>query len=109
MRRSAFLIAGPLACAVLAATAAQTPAPSSAQRPPVFTSSVDIVRLDVSALDKSHQPVRGLTADDFVVKEDGKPQKIVAFKEVDIPDPPPPPVRWVRDVTPDVTTNTVEE
>src|SRR5204862_1031847 len=51
-----------------------------------FRSGIDIVRLDVSVLDKERMPVRGLTAADFTVLEDGKPQPIVAFDAVDVPD-----------------------
>ncbi len=72
---------------------------------PTFRSRVDLVQVDVSVLDKDRQPVRGLTSADFTVLEDGKPQQITIFEPVDVPDPEPPPVEWMRDVTPDVTTN----
>ena len=80
-----------------------------AQQQPTFRTGIEIFRLDVSVLDKNRQPVRGLTAADFTVLEDGKPQKIVALSEIDIPDPPPPPAAWMRDVTPDTTTNQVND
>ena len=91
----------------LVASAQQTPPvqktpPSQA---PVFRTSVDIVHLDVSVLDKNRVPVRGLTQADFTVLEDGKPQPIVAFTAVDVPDPVPPDAPWMRTVTPDVQTN----
>ena len=79
--------------------------PSSSQQAPVFRSRSDIVHLDVSVLDKNRRPVRGLTQDDFTVLEDGKPQQISIFEAIDVPDPEPPPAAWMRDVTPDVTTN----
>ena len=72
---------------------------------PVFKSKVDLVQLDVSVLDKNRAPVRGLSKADFTVLEDGKPQEIAIFDPIDMPDPEPPPVAWMRDVTPDVTTN----
>src|SRR6188472_1566237 len=72
---------------------------------PVFRGSVDIVHLDVSVLDKNRVPVRGLTQADFTVLEDGKPQPVVAFTAVDVPDPEPPAAPWMRTVTPDVQTN----
>ena len=42
-------------------------------QPPTFRTGVDAVQLDVSVLDKDRRPVRGLTAADFTVLEDGKP------------------------------------
>jgi len=72
---------------------------------PTFKTRTDLVQIDVSVLDQNRRPVRGLTAADFSVTEDGKPQSIVIFEPVDVPDPEPPPVEWMRDVTPDVTTN----
>jgi VWFA-related protein len=93
-----------LAAAVLAGgiTAAQQPRPT-------FRSSVEVVHLDVSVLDKQRRPVRGLTPADFTVLEDGTPQSIAVFQAVDIPDPEPPATPWVRDVAPDVRTNDVQE
>jgi VWFA-related protein len=63
-----------------------------------FRSAVDIVRLDVSVLDKERQPIRGLTAGDFTVLEDGNVQPIVAFDAVEVPDGPQPGAPWMRDV-----------
>ena len=71
----------------------------------VFKSGVHLVHLDVSVLDRNRQPVRGLTAADFTVLEDGKPQKIAAFAAVDVPSPPPVTAPWMRSVAPDVRTN----
>jgi VWFA-related protein len=77
----------------------------------MFRSAVSVVALDVSVFDKNRQPVRGLTAADFTVLEDGKPQPVVAFSAVDVPDAPaaPPTAKWMRDVTPDVQTNVVAQ
>lgn len=61
----------------------------SAQTPPQqpqFRAGVDLFQLEVSVLDKSRQPVRGLTAQDFSVFENGKPQTIAAFSEVTFPE-----------------------
>jgi VWFA-related protein len=82
---------------------ALTGAPQS--QAPVFKSKVDIIQLDVSVFDKHRQPVKGLTAQNFTILEDGKPQKIVAFSTFDVDDLAPPATGWMRDVPPDVTTN----
>ena len=88
--------------------------PGSAQRNPTqtiprFRTGVELVLLDVSVLDRERMPVHGLSAQDFTVLEDGRPQKIESFSEVELPDV----VRtlesrapWVRDVAPDVQKNT---
>ncbi len=80
------------------------------QARPAFRSSVDLVHFDVSVLDRDRRPVRGLTAADFTVVDDGKPQQVEQFAAIDVPPPPPPPTtRWLRDVSPDVHTNEFEE
>ena len=58
----------PLAVAVLAQT----------QRPPVFRAGAVLVTVDAYP-QKDGQIVEGLTADDFEILEDGKPQKVDAF------------------------------
>lgn len=81
--------------------------PPAQQPPPVpqFRTSVDLVHLDVSVLDKNRRPVRGLTAADFTVLENGKLQLVSAFSAVDLPGPEPAPAPWVRDIAPDVRSN----
>jgi VWFA-related protein len=88
------------ASAAVALQGQQTP-----QRPPVFRTDVDVIRLDVSVLDKNRRPVRGLTMADFSVTEDGKPQRIVAVAEVDVAEHDPAPTAWMRHVPPDISTN----
>jgi VWFA-related protein len=91
-----------LAFAVLSATASL----SSQQAPPVFRAGVDLIELDVSAIDKDRRPVLDLTAADFTVTVDGQPRPIVAFKAVDLTPPEiAPAARWVRETAPDVSTN----
>jgi TonB family protein len=41
----------------------------------------EMVTLDVSVLDRDHRPVRGLTAADFTVLEDGAPQVVSSLRE----------------------------
>ncbi len=76
--------------------------PSTAQ----FKSSVDVVHLDVSVLDRNRRPVRGLKPSDFTILEDGKPQQIAVFEAVDLPDVEAPTASWLREVAPDVRVNT---
>ncbi|HTL03605.1 MAG TPA: hypothetical protein VL243_15325, partial [Vicinamibacterales bacterium] len=84
---------------------AQQPSAPSADSLPSFRSGIDIVELDVSVLGKDRMPIRGLTAADFTVFEDGKPQPIVAFDAVDLPDFNRSSASWLRDIAPDVATN----
>src|SRR5579862_4419271 len=49
---------------------------------PQFRAGVDLVQIDVVAVDKDGHPVPGLTAADFTLLDRKKPQKIVAFEEV---------------------------
>jgi hypothetical protein len=56
-----------------------------------FRTGVDVIQLDVSVLDKDRRPVRGLTASDFTVTEDGQTRPVVAFKAIDLPAPAPAP------------------
>ena len=65
-------------------SAQQAPPPPPAQTP-TFRTGVDAVQIDVSVLDKDRRPVRGLTAADFTVLEDGKPRQIVGFSAVELP------------------------
>ncbi len=46
----------------------------------VETVRVDIVQLHVSALDKSGHFVKGLTRDDFSIREDGRPEEMTGFE-----------------------------
>ena len=72
---------------------------------PQFRAGVDLVHLDVSVLDNERRPVRGLTAADFEVFEDGKPQALSTFAAVDIPDVPEASTPWLRELAPDTRRN----
>jgi VWFA-related protein len=75
----------------------------------VFRAAVDLVRIDVSVLDKDHKPVHGLTAGDFIIREDTKPQTIDAFSEVVLSDPVEPTAKWMKSSLHDVTTNELHD
>jgi len=72
-----------LALVVLAAPAAQQSAPAlSEQREskgPVFRGDVNLIVVDVVVRDRSGAIVRGLTANDFEIREDNRPQQVVSF------------------------------
>ena len=58
---------------IVAASAAPAPAQ------PVFRSGVDLVQFAVTVVDADGHLVSGLTAEDFVVMEEGQPQRIAYF------------------------------
>ncbi len=62
--------------------AGQAPAPPQT---PTFRAEVEYVEVDALVLDRQGSFVRDLTAEDFEVLEDGRPQAIVNFSLVDIP------------------------
>jgi VWFA-related protein len=55
---------------------------------PEFRGGVELVDVDAVVVDKKGEPVRGLTAADFAIEEDGVPQEIVRFEAVELPDEP---------------------
>jgi VWFA-related protein len=50
---------------------------------PRFRTELSVVQVDASVLDEQGEAVTGLTAADFDLLEDGQPQQIVSFSEVD--------------------------
>lgn len=88
----ALLLATPGTVAAGPAQSTAAPASASAQTgQPVFRSRTSIVTVDVTVRDASGAIVRGLTAGDFTVLEDGKPQAIETFTFQEIASTPPPP------------------
>jgi hypothetical protein len=76
------------------------------QGPPTFRASAEAIVIDASVLDRNRQPIRGLTAADFTILEDGQSQPIRTFKEIDLGgDTRPPEPVWSADHPPDVRRN----
>jgi len=75
---------------------------------PSFRSGVELLQLDVAVLDGQRRPVRGLTADEFTVLENGVRRPIRSFVAVDMParTQAQQPV-WAKDAAPDVATNQI--
>ncbi len=63
--------------------ATQTPSRPQAPEPLTFPSDVRMIRLDVSVVDGSGRPVRGLLPRDFSILEDGKPVELSVFEAVE--------------------------
>lgn len=80
--------------------------PTPGMPPVTFRVEVNYVDVDAVVTDKNGNVVRGLTAEDFEVFEDGTPQKIEMFTMVDIPIERPERVLLDRPaIEPDVTIN----
>jgi VWFA-related protein len=96
IRRPAAVVASMLASlAVLAAQTTSSPPPAQGQPPqqqtpppqqPTFRARVDSVSVDVIVTDRQGNPVTDLKAEDFDVRESGKPQKVDSFKFITIDD-----------------------
>jgi hypothetical protein len=109
------LSAAAIAFVVLTVSAQQAPPQTPPQTPqqqpeppaqqPVFRVGADVIRLDVSVLDKDRKPIHGLTSEDFTVVEEGKPQRVVAVAEIDAAANDPAPTAWMRHVATDVANN----
>jgi Ca-activated chloride channel family protein len=72
---------------ILTVTVAAAAVPTAAQQ--TFRSEVDLIHFSVVVTDKQGVPISGLTADDFEVKESGKPQTIKFFAAGDPISAPP--------------------
>ena len=105
-----FARARPLAASVQstqAPPAPQSQAPQPAPQGTAFRAGVNLMRVDVSVLDKDRQPVRDLKAEDFTLTEDGVPQRIQAVTFVEAPhvDASASGAKWTKTVSADVSTN----
>ena len=94
-----------LAALSTAAALTQTPGP---QTPPQFRASVDLMRIEVTVLDKrTRKPVRGLTAADFIIKVNGEAQQVEALDEVAVEGRDPSRVAPFVEAARDVASNTL--
>ena len=67
---AAFLVAAPLAAQGQSGTDAQA-------QQPTFRTGVDVITVDVGAIDSRGQPVTDLHAPEFTVKIDGQPRRVI--------------------------------
>lgn len=51
----------------------------------VFRSDVSLVRVDAQVVDRDNRAITGLRAEDFVLREEGRPQEIRNFESEDMP------------------------
>lgn len=65
----------------LAAQPAQSDQPTPQQPETTLHANADLVLIDVTASDAQQNPIHHLTAADFTVLEDGKPQTVKVFEE----------------------------
>jgi len=85
----------------------QASQPAAPQQPPItFRAEINYVEVDARVVDAQGQFIPGLTAADFQVLEDGKPQQVTAFSFVNIPvERLERPLFASRPIEPDVRTN----
>ena len=96
---------------VLGATVLVAATSIAAQQPqvPTFRSGVEVVRLDVTVLDKNRRPIRDLKQEDFTVTVDGVEQPLVAFDRVVMAPVDHTLAPWTRAVAADVRDNQIGE
>lgn len=83
VRRAALALA--CAAALGALAAAQQPA---AADQPAFRTGADLVIVDAVVVDRTGKPVTNLTAADFEVRDEGRPQAVSLFQTVSVDAPP---------------------
>jgi len=79
---------------------------SAQQAPPQFRAGIALTRLEVTVLDKKTRvPITGLTANDFIVKVNGRPQPLASLAEVSVPGAAGSTAPGLAESARDVTTN----
>jgi VWFA-related protein len=85
---------------------ATAPPQASGQPPITFRVEIDYVELDAIVTDAQGRPVRNLTREDFQVFEEGQPQTVTNFSQVDLPlERPDAPLFAASEIEPDVRSN----
>lgn len=81
----------PFAAIAASLSVAARPGPQDPppQQPPVFRTGTDLIRVDVTVIDRRGNPVTTLSADDFEVRDNGQPQTISSFKLIEANGQPP--------------------
>jgi VWFA-related protein len=74
----------PRAIAAAALLSLMAGADAPAQQEPRFEGGVEIVAVDANVVDAQGQPVRDLTAEEFVVKVDGRTRRVVSAEFVEL-------------------------
>lgn len=80
-RAAAFI--GVAAVAVLARVAAFDGTEAQPPQVPAFKSGVELIAVDVSVVDKAGHPIRSLRPDQFDVRIDGQPRRVVSAELID--------------------------
>ena len=93
-----------LAVTVVAASAAQSPS----KQTPVFRSGLDIGHVTVRVLDSKRRPVNNLGSEDFTILVDGVPRPILTLITETAEGPIQPTATWMKEVSSDIATNTLE-
>jgi VWFA-related protein len=77
--------------AALTAFGQQTLPPQAGAKPATFSSTTNLVVVDVTVRDRAGKLIEGLTQKDFTILEDGKPQEIRIFEFERLASEPAPP------------------
>jgi VWFA-related protein len=77
-----------LSAILLVAGARAQERPARSDQPPTFSTEVEMVVVDVVVVAKGGGPLPGLRPQNFTITEDGVPQEIASFEEVDATLPP---------------------
>jgi len=99
------LLTAGLCLAGVVAVIAQSRPDAPQDQPPTFRAGVQYIEVDVRVTDGDGRFVRGLTKDDFVLLDDGKPQTISTATFVDLETESPVTRRIPGTIEPDVATN----